>query len=68
VYQQKILKLLKLVILQKQAIIEGDWCPTAPMDPPLPTSQCISEKHQQSMFYNIHSRRWRANYAWFFYW
>jgi len=45
VYQQKLLKLLKLAILQKQAIIAGDWRPITQMDPPLPTRQFISEKH-----------------------
>ena len=59
VYQQKLLKLFKLLILQKQAIIEGT------MDPPLPTRQCISEKHQLSMFI-YHSCHCWENYTWVF--
>ena len=55
----------EVAILQKQDIIEGDWPPTAQMDPPPPTRQCISEKHQLSMF-TCHSRCWRANYCWIF--
>ena len=33
---------MKMAILQKQDIIEGDWPPTAQMDPPPPTRQTVS--------------------------